>query len=67
MTETEQLLKLSVIYTGLLQELEELSGAQFPSIHQAIQLVDDAVERACIVKQSNPPLQFKPREFHKDA
>ena len=65
MNETEQLLKLSVLYANLLQDLEDLAGAKFPSIHQAMQLVDDAVEQACLVKQTNPPLQFKPREFYK--
>jgi hypothetical protein len=53
MTETEELLKLSVIYVNLLRDLEELTGCKFESIHRATQIVSDAVDEACAVR--NPP------------
>jgi hypothetical protein len=52
MTTTEAL-ELSVIYTQLLRDLEELGHFEFTpdERHQAVQLLDDMAEQAHRVKQ----------------
>lgn len=53
MDETEEALKLSIIYYALLRDLSDLTGIEFPMKYrnQALQLVIDAVHEACVVKR----------------
>lgn len=48
LTSTEEALKLSIIYYGLLRDLSDLTGIEFPMEYrnQALQLVTDAVHEA---------------------
>jgi hypothetical protein len=51
---TTEALQLSVIYTRLLHDLEELGHFEFApdEVHQAVQLLDDMAEQAHRVKQA---------------
>jgi hypothetical protein len=49
---TTEALELSIIYTQLLRDLEELGKFEFTpdEVHQAVQLLDDMAEQAYQVK-----------------
>lgn len=51
MTATEELLKLSLIYRTLINDIEEVAGVSFPSTakHQMTELVNSAVGQALAV------------------